>query len=205
VRGGRHGLPASILVLAPLLTCPDTLAQAVSTDTPQSSASSRRAAFSRGTSTVLVTGHAWLETWNYNLSREEFYGGTIGLGRYVIDRLSVGVEGSLARVLQEEGPNAQVAVLAAVGRYHLWRGERHSWFVDLALGVAQSDVPVPRRGTRFNYLARTGGGLARRLSRTAHLIASLEFAHLSNGGREGRDLNPDIQAMGVRLGIAVEK
>jgi hypothetical protein len=57
------------------------------------------------------------------------------------------------------------------------------------------------RGTRFNYVGIGGVGMTKRISRGVHWIAGLDLMHVSNGGYAGRSRNPDIEAIGPRVGV----
>jgi hypothetical protein len=45
--------------------------------------------------------------------------------------------------------------------------------------------------------------MTRRLTRQAHAVASVRWLHLSNASREGRNRNPDIEAVGGYVGVSV--
>jgi hypothetical protein len=43
----------------------------------------------------------------------------------------------------------------------------------------------------------------RRLTASTHAVVAFRFLHISNNGREGLNHNPDIEALGLRGGVAV--
>jgi hypothetical protein len=63
---------------------------------------------------------------------------------------------------------------------------------------------VPDRGARFNYLGQSSVGITRPVSARTSLTAALMWLHVSNNGLAGRARNPDIQALGVRVGVSVQ-
>jgi hypothetical protein len=76
-------------------------------------------------------------------------------------------------------------------------------FVDVAVGMAQATRAVPPGGTPFNYLAIVGAGVERRVGGVVVGVTGRWF-HASNNGRKGRQRNPDIQSLGVVLGVGWE-
>lgn len=73
-------------------------------------------------------------------------------------------------------------------------------FLDIAGGWAGAGERVPPSGTKYNYLAIIGGGVEAPWSRV-RVTLSARWLHLSNGGREGRLANPDIQSLGGFAGV----
>jgi hypothetical protein len=69
--------------------------------------------------------------------------------------------------------------------------------------MSWSDTVTPPRGTRLNYMTLTSVGLTRRLTRQTHAVASFRWMHLSNASLEGRNRNPDIEALGGYFGLFV--
>jgi hypothetical protein len=89
-------------------------------------------------------------------------------------------------------------------RGRLYRHRRWSLFAGGEVGLSDADTYVPPRGTRFNYLAIGTVGATFQLPRSGlHLLAGLEVIHVSNGGFAGRDRNPDIEAIGPRVGLLI--
>jgi hypothetical protein len=86
-------------------------------------------------------------------------------------------------------------------RQRVVKRDRWAGFVEVRVGVSDADRFVPPRGTRFNYVAFAGVGATFRLRRGTHAIAGFEWMHISNGGLAGRDRNPDIEAVGPKVGV----
>src|SRR5690606_15086976 len=99
--------------------------------------------------------------------------------------------------------NAFVQGFSPVVRWRM--RERGSWrfYAEVGPGISWSDVTVPPRGTKFNYLFEGGGGVQRRLGPNTQLVLGATFLHISNNGREGRGRNPDIEAIGPHVAISV--
>jgi hypothetical protein len=141
-----------------------------------------------------------VEAWDYNESREAIAGVTAGVDARVWKLLAVRTEGLVLHVTQS-GRDAWLrgVTLGVRGRWH------HTPlrpFVELAGGISTTTAPVPPRGTSFNYLLVSGGGVAVPL-RGAALDLGLRWLHVSNNGREGRHRNPDIQSLGVTAAVSV--
>jgi hypothetical protein len=147
-------------------------------------------------------GHGALEAWNYNISREEMAGVVPGLTYGLRRGLQLTASWPLYFVSQR-GVDAYLMGATIGVRGRIYRRDRWAAFLELKVGVSESDTYVPPRGTQFNYLAHGGAGITMRLRRGVHGLAGLEWIHVSNGGFAGRDRNPDIEAIGPRVGVLV--
>jgi hypothetical protein len=162
-------------------------------------AAQERDPFDRGT--VGIEGAAVLmtEVWNLNGHREHMIEGSVSFWGAVGKRVAVGIEFHNAFVVQRT-PGALVQGLSPLVRWKLMDNPTWDWFVETGPGVSWSDVETPPRGTKFNYLYQAGTGVIRRVGSTSHLVIAYRFFHLSNNGREGKILNPDLEMMGVYTG-----
>jgi hypothetical protein len=138
------------------------------------------------------------EAWDYNESREVLAGAIVGADRHVWRPLAARVEGLLLRVAQE--PRHTRSAGFTVGVRSRWRTGRRHPFADLGVGLSQGSSALPPRGTRFNYVIAAGGGVMTPMGR-GWLQIGARWLHLSNAGRVGKDRNPDIQAIGLTLGV----
>ena len=143
-----------------------------------------------------VTG--LVEAWDENDTRESLAGVTIGMDWRAWKGLAVRAEGLIVRVKQA-GRDGWLRGFT-VGTRTRWRRHRASPFVELAVGLSDSTTPVPPRGTAFNFLIIAGGGLEIPLGRFA-LALGPRWLHVSNNGRQGNHRNPDIQSLGLMVGI----
>ena len=149
---------------------------------------------------VELAAHGAVEAWNYNISREELAGGQTGFTYGLRDGLQLIAAWPMYHVWQP-GVDALLVGGTFGVRQRVYKAKRWTAFLELRVGVADADVVVPPRGTRFNYLALGGGGATVRLRRGVHAMAGLEWLHISNGGIAGRDRNPDIEAVGPKVGL----
>ncbi len=145
-------------------------------------------------------GQGALEAWNYNGSHEELGLVATGFTYGLRDGLVLTASWPLFYVSQR-GVDAGMMGATFGVRGRIVRGPRWSIFLSGAVGVSDADTFVPPRGTRFNYLAIGGFGVTMRLHRGIHGLAGLDLIHISNGGFAGRDRNPDIEAIGPRVGV----
>lgn len=146
--------------------------------------------------------HGALEAWNYNISHEELAGFVTGITYGVRDGLVITGSWPMYFVSQR-GVDAYLVGATFGLRARVYRRKRWAAFLEMKVGVSGADTYTPPRGTRFNYLAFGGGGVTMRLRPGVHWLAALEWIHLSNGGLAGRDRNPDIEAIGPRLGLLI--
>jgi hypothetical protein len=156
--------------------------------------------FARRAWALELSGHAELETWNYNGSHEEIFGistgFTYGLGKGVV----LTVAWPLSYVSQRGVDGLLLGGTIGV-RSRIYRRARTSLYWEFAVGVSDADTFVPPRGTRFNYVAQGGGGVTLRVAHGLHALAAVRWIHLSNNGLAGRDRNPDIEAVGAHVGV----
>ena len=145
---------------------------------------------------------AALEAWNYNTSHEELYGLVQGVTYGLRDGLVLTARQRLYYVSQRAN-DSRVLGLTTGLRARVYRRGRTSGFVQFDFGVSDSPIAIPRRGTRFNYLALGGAGVVVRLNRRVGVIGTLELIHISNANLEGPDRNPDIEAIGPSLGLVI--
>ena len=133
-----------------------------------------------------------------NESVEHLAGLQIGIDRRVWRGLAIRAEGMMLRVRQDGDDTwlrgTSVGMRARKRAYHA------VLFLDVGGGWAGADRRVPPTGTRYNYLAHLGGGVEMPWSQV-RVTLSARWLHLSNGGREGRLANPDIQSLGGFAGV----
>ena len=156
-----------------------------------------------GSATWRVDGGVMVlrEAWDFNESVETLAGVVVGVDRRVWRGLAVRGELLGLRVWQD-GDDAWLSGFS-VGARTRWGSGRTRPVVDVGVGLSTASTPVPSRGTHFNYLAVIGGGVEHAAGPVVLAVTGRWF-HASNNGREGRHLNPDIQALGLSLSIGWE-
>lgn len=149
-----------------------------------------------------LASHYAPEAWNYNVSREQMFGIAPGLTYGLTDGLAFTIAGPLYFV-DQRGIDAWVLAVNFGLRSRVVRRGRVSAFVEFQVGLSEADTRTPPGGTRFNYLALGGAGATMRIAPAVHLVGTLRWIHVSNGGREGRSRNPDIEAVGPQFGVLI--
>ena len=152
--------------------------------------------------TLDISGGVLREAWDYNLSDEDLGGIWATLFYPVSRHWAFGVEIAGIGVHQERVPSVAIGAFALVARWQRPLGGG-SWFADTGAGLSYGSGIVPERGTQFNYVAHASVGILRPLRAGRSVTAALLWLHLSNNGLAGRSRNPDIQAVGVRVGVSL--
>jgi hypothetical protein len=156
--------------------------------------------FARGRWHFEAAVHGAIEAWNYNTSHEELYGIAEGLTYGIRDGLVFAAAQRVYYVSQRAQDTWLLALTAGL-RKRVYRRSRVSGFVGFDVGISDAAIAAPPRGTRFNYVALGSGGTVVRLKRRLHLIADLQWIHVSNNSLKGPGRNPDIEAIGPRVGV----
>lgn len=151
-----------------------------------------------------VHGTFLAEAWDYNLSKENLAGGSIVVRTRRGERWWIGAE-ACSFAAKQRGHNRDAWVVGGgpLVRWQFTSAAPAALFVEIGLGVSRADRRVPPRGTRVNYLARASGGASYALTGSITASLMLTYLHLSNASLEGRDRNPDLQALGAMLGFSV--
>jgi hypothetical protein len=158
--------------------------------------------FAKGRWRAEFSVQAVLEAWNYNPSHEELYGLVQGVTYGLRDGLVLMVRQRLYYVSQRRNDSRVLALTAGL-RGRIYRRGRMSGFLQFDIGISDAAVAAPPGGTRFNYLAVGGGGVAYQITRRVQGLATLDVLHISNAGVAGHDRNPDIEAIGPSLGVTI--
>ena len=156
--------------------------------------------FEQDTWNVELAGQFLVEAWDLNQSKESLVGGTAALGYALADNWSVNAEMSFLRVGQDTSYDVLLPALSGIARWRAHQAGRVSVFVEGGPGISYATDEVPENGTRFNFVAQLGGGMTYSISSNISLVGGLRWLHLSNNSLNGRDSNPDIQALGMYIG-----
>ena len=143
-----------------------------------------------------------LEAWNYNGSHEELYGVQEGVAYGLRQGLVLTANQRTYYVSQRKNDTWVIGLTSGL-RGRVYRRGRASVVWQFELGVSDAAIATPLRGTRFNYLALGGGGVVVRLNPRVHLDTSLGVIHISNASLKGPNRNPDIEAIGITMGLIV--
>ncbi|HSZ57949.1 MAG TPA: acyloxyacyl hydrolase [Tepidisphaeraceae bacterium] len=139
-------------------------------------------------------------TQSFTGERVRLAGGTVGLGYYVWENVSLNAEFSGFHV-DQSGEDATLSDLGILLRQHLFHRGRFSFFVDVGGGLTYATHPTPPGGTYFNFTEETGLGATWQLGGNLHLIGGVRYFHLSNARIEGPERNPSINATQGYVGL----
>lgn len=145
---------------------------------------------------------ALLEAWNYNGSHEELYGISEGVSYGLREGFLLTLHQRIWYVSQRAN-DSYVLGLTFGFRGRVWHRGRAAGFLEGNLGFSDAAIAAPPRGTRFNYLAIGSGGVLVRLTPRTQALAGLQLVHISNASLKGPGRNPDIEAIGPRIGLLV--
>ncbi len=158
--------------------------------------------FARRSWSLELASHAAFETWNYNISHEEMYAIVAGVTYGIRDGLVLTAAAPLYYV-DQRGIDAWMLGVTAGVRGRLVRRGRVTAYWEVEVGISEADTDTPPRGTRVNYLALGGAGATVRIRSGLHVLTEMSWVHVSNNGLAGRHRNPDIEAVGPKVGILV--
>jgi hypothetical protein len=147
--------------------------------------------------TIDVTSGYYVEAWELNGSTEHLAGIQAGIDGRLWRGVALRGEGVALRVHQQ---GTETWLRGATLGMRARRGAAARVFFDAGAGFARAGERVPPTGTRRNYLLIIGGGIEVPWS-TLHFTAGARWLHVSNGGREGRLRNPDLQSLGAFGGV----
>lgn len=156
--------------------------------------------FARGAWNFQLAAHGAVEIWNYNGNHEEMYGFVPGISYGLSDAVAAVVTFPMYYV-DQRGVDAAFQGITFGLRSRLYRRRTVSLYFDFDVGVSYADTHTPPRGTRFNYLALGTVGTIVPVWRGVDLMTGVRLIHVSNNGLAGRDRNPDIEALGLQVGI----
>jgi hypothetical protein len=158
--------------------------------------------FRRGRWHVEFGTDAALEAWNYNANHEELYGLLEGLTYGLRDGLVVTMSQRVVYVSQRAQDTWLLGLTGGI-RGRVYQRNRFSVFLGIEVGISDAAIAAPPRGTRFNYLVIGSAGSLVRLAPRAHLKSGLQWTHVSNNGLKDASRNPDIEAIGLTLGVLI--
>jgi hypothetical protein len=168
---------------------------------PQALSDAARDPFASHAIGIELAGALFVESWNLNRRRETLQGALFGFTWAPMERLALVAEISGTRVAQAGPRDAFLIGISPLARWRVLDRPRWSWFVEAGPGASWSDTVVPPGGTRFNFLLQAGAGALVRAGDRSRVLLGFRWFHLSNNGRQGRDRNPDIQALGGYVGV----
>jgi hypothetical protein len=153
--------------------------------------------------TIEAYGSYVVEAWNFNGRRKTTLPGVA----MVLSAARGNGWGMALEILEtsvkQTPPEAFVSGMSVMLRRRVVDYRAVEVFAEGGVGASYSTAIVPERGTRFNYLVQAGLGVATHLGPHVGTIVAARWFHLSNASLNGPSHNPDIEALGGRIGLFV--
>ena len=146
--------------------------------------------FAKGTKSLTLSG-SYIQ--HIRFSIDELENIDVSAGYFIWDNHSLNLELQGYHADQQFDSDAYIAGLGLTGRWHFYRGNKWSLFVDGGGSVTYADQEFPEYfggGTNFNFTGKVGGGGTWQLGDRTHLIGGVRYFHLSNGQIRNSDDNP---------------
>jgi hypothetical protein len=147
-----------------------------------------------------VQAQGALEAWNYNTSHEQLYGIQEAVTYGLRDGLVLKATQTISYVSQRANDSWLLGLTVGL-RGRVYRRGPVSGFLEFQAGVSDAAIAAPPHGTRFNYFVTGAGGAVVRLRSRTSLVTSLQWIHVSNNSLKGPGRNPDIEAIGLTIGL----
>ncbi|MFQ5853474.1 MAG: acyloxyacyl hydrolase [Candidatus Binatia bacterium] len=132
-------------------------------------------------------------------SARKVYGGHLGVGYYVVDDLSLNVEG-VGYVIEQANDTGGSGV-NLVGRWHYWRREEWSVYADGGVGLVYTRDTLRDPGTHFNFTLQGGMGATYDLANGLIPMSGLRWFHISNARIRGKERNVGFDSPMFYLGL----
>ena len=141
----------------------------------------------------------------YAIGASDFNGTTLWIGGvgaqwFVAEGLSVGIFGEVLHVNQP-GDNAVGGGCGVLLRWHFVERADIDLFVDVGVGCALFDHPVPSDAQTFDFTPRASFGAAFPLDERMSLDASIGWLHLSNA--QTGENNPGLDTLAIGLSLRI--
>ena len=182
------------LAAAQETTFAPTLSIAADADAPGRQAP----ALSPGTWTVQTYGSATLGN-----DEGRLYLSHVGGGYFVLDGLSVNLEGVFGAVDSERNGDPYAVGFDLLLRWHFLKTQSWSVFADGGAGMLWIEDRFPTSGTRQNFTPQVGLGVTLHLADQLNLIAGVRWHHISNASKRGEDRNPGFDGALVYGGLVI--
>jgi hypothetical protein len=154
------------------------------------------ALFPRGTFDIQLSAAAAKD---FDRGGSHVAAGTVGLGYYFVDNVSLSAELSGYGIHQAGSAHAGGAALML--RQHFYTHGPFTLYADVGSGLFAANRNVPEGGTHFNFTFRTGLGATWRIGPHTDLVGGFHYVHLSNARIRGRDRNPSLNAVEACAGV----
>ena len=138
----------------------------------------------------------------------ELYEGHLGVGYNLLQNLSINVElfGGFSDMNDhgnDPGEDGGLVGLDILFRWHFWKRDRWTIYVDGGAGLMHSDHEIPANGTHFNFRPQAGIGFSLDVDGRARLMAGGRWQHVSNLDKNGDVENPGYDGAMIYAGFTI--
>ena len=128
------------------------------------------------------------------------YAGHVGVGYHLEDDFSINLEAPGAVVDATFDDDGGAVGLDMVFRWHFWRREGVTFFLDAAVGIQQATTEFPS-DSHFNFRLISGFGATLHLDDSLYLMGGIRYLHISNAGIT--EVNDGLDAGMAYLGMMI--
>ncbi len=128
--------------------------------------------------------------------------GNVQFHYFLVDNFEIGLEFSGHFFDQPTGGDAIGVGFNPNFRWHFFKRDRFTVFVDGGAGILGTTDEVPDRGTEFNFTPRAGLGLTWQPGEGAmRIMFGARWQHVSNARIDGSERNPGMDNAMVHLSV----
>ncbi len=122
----------------------------------------------------------------------------VGFSHFIAEGLSLDIDLNLI-YFKLDGPDAFAPNVDMLFRWHFWRREHWSCYIDGGAGLLIATAEVPVGGSNFNFTPQAGGGFSVDVGRNARLMVGARWFHVSNGSTRAE--NPGLDSVLIYAGL----
>ena len=115
----------------------------------------------------------------------------VSIEMFVIDGVSVGVEGDVGYLGQSVGDDGFGGGVSIRARWHFLRREAWSMYADITAGIFQASVDIPAGSGQFKFYPQAGGGVSLRIGHDQRALFGARWCHLSNARTRSENTGMD--------------
>lgn len=131
----------------------------------------------------------------------ELYPARFGFGYFLGDNFSATIEAGPTFANVDNDDDVVGVGLDLIFRFHFWRHEPWSVYLDGGPGLIYYDNDFPPGATEFNFTLQVGAGVTYQINDQAFLMSGIRWYHNSNARINGIDRNIGFDTLVVYLGV----
>ena len=125
--------------------------------------------------------------------------GGVGVEWYPVDGFALGVRVDGVGIELDDTPTTGGGGGALVLRWHIYRAEEWSLYLDGGCGLVYFAEEVPSGASRLDFSPQVGGGITCSIASDVRLMAGLRWYHLSNA--QTNSTNPGVDMLEAYVGV----